>query len=190
MEATIKFTKETKDKMAKGLTIRERGKLRFGKIKELDENGKLAFVKNRKELAAAAGYTPQQRSVGYAWVENLIHRGHITEEPVGYGKNGKLEYIYHVKSSPLYDENIIAARARAGKKGKKAKNVVATANTLGDMMNAHVVEKVTTEQNDTVSLGEPKMAIKYGNVELRLYDKVDAEYLVKVIKLLNGEEDK
>lgn len=99
------FTKETKEKMNKELTRRERGKLRYNKLKELADNGKLSLAKNRTEVANLVGMPNDGATkTGYKWVSGLIRNGYIKETIIGIGRNGKMEFEYSLTSKkPNYD---------------------------------------------------------------------------------------
>ena len=101
MEARVSFTKETREQLEKGLTRRQAGKLRFNRLKELDDEGKLSAAKNRWDIASMVGLGGVK--AGYGWVSNLIGRGHITETLLGTAPNGKLEYEYHIVREPSYN---------------------------------------------------------------------------------------
>lgn len=90
------FTKETKDKMNNSLSKREKGRLRWAKLIELDNDGRLAVAKNRYEVANMVGVINKQ--VGYSWVSNLIRRKKITETLTGVNQYGQAEYEYHLGS--------------------------------------------------------------------------------------------
>lgn len=109
------FSKETKEKMSKGLNKRQLGKLRYEKLRELAESGKLSSAKNRIDVMRAVGFTDEQYKTGYSWVTNMINRKALTERVVGFGKNNKAEYEYTLGSRvPDYD-NIKAQKVRWGK---------------------------------------------------------------------------
>ena len=92
----LTFTKETKDKMEKGLNKRERGRLRFEKLKEAEANGKLQKAKTRMEVAQLAGFSEKQYKTGYSWVMNMLTRKHLIEHISGRFPNGRAEYEYHI----------------------------------------------------------------------------------------------
>lgn len=48
----IIFKKETQEAMEEGLSVRQRGKLLFSRLQELDNNGTLSKAKNRAEQVA------------------------------------------------------------------------------------------------------------------------------------------
>ena len=107
MEARVSFTKETREQLEKGLTRRQAGKLRFKRLKEHDDEGRLSAAKNRWDLASMVGLGGVK--AGYAWVSNLINRGHITETLLGTAPNGKLEYEYHIVREPSYNTHKVAS---------------------------------------------------------------------------------
>lgn len=111
----LTFTKEIKEKMSKGLNRRQLGKLRYEKLKELAESGKLSSAKNRIDVMKAVGFTDEQYKTGYSWVANMIHRKALTERISGFGKNGKAEYEYTLGSEVPDYGNTKAQKARWGK---------------------------------------------------------------------------
>lgn len=99
----ITFTKETKEKMRKRLSNREKGKLRYDRIKELEDQGLLVKASNRKDIARMGGYTSQQNKQGASWVSNLIKSGYLTETLLGRSSNGKKLFEYHMTDkTPSY----------------------------------------------------------------------------------------
>lgn len=89
------LTKETKEKMNRPLNNRDKGRLRKEKLEELAKSGKLAFIKNRADLAEAVGFTYEQRhKAGYQWVNYNLLKGALKEKLTGYTDNGLAEYEY------------------------------------------------------------------------------------------------
>lgn len=111
------FTKETKDKMEQGLNKLQRGKLRWEKLKEAEDNGKLLMAKNRYEVANMAGFTTTEKKKGYNWVSNMIRRGQLQEHIYSIGGNGKMEYEYKLGERPDYERKN-AQEARWGTQPK------------------------------------------------------------------------
>lgn len=98
------FSQETRDKIKKGLSNREKGRIRFEKLKELDETGVLAEANTRPDVATLIGYTKEQWKQGYSWVTNMIARGYLSETIVGFSPSGRGEYEYHMTGlEPDYD---------------------------------------------------------------------------------------
>lgn len=89
----VTITEETKEKT--NLPAAKKGELRFNKLKELDKDGKLAFIKTRRELALACGYPEEQINNGIAWVFRLINCGYLSEVTTGY-VNGQYEKEFHL----------------------------------------------------------------------------------------------
>lgn len=92
----LTFKEDTIKKMDSGLTRKEKGKILEKRLKELDETGRLAFVKNRLQLATAVGYTDEEAPKrGAAWVSAIVKRGLVSETLRGFDRNNKPEYEYH-----------------------------------------------------------------------------------------------
>ncbi len=116
------FTKETKDKMNKSLNKREKGRLRSAKLKELDNDGRLAVAKNRYEVASMVGVSNKQ--VGYNWVSTLIKRKKITEILTGVNQYGQAEYEYHLGSGEtVVDKPVVQEKTDKVKQNVNKKNV-------------------------------------------------------------------
>lgn len=96
------LTKETKERMNKPLSNKQKGALRSQKLKELAESGKLAMIKTRGDLAEAVGYPYAQRNTsGYQWIHYKIERGELLERITGYTDDGHAEYEYqYVEAKP------------------------------------------------------------------------------------------
>lgn len=132
------FSRETKEKMNKGLDALELGKLRFNKLKELEENGRLGQARNRYELARLLGFTEQQKKKGYQWVSNNVRRQHIIERVTGINKKGKMEFEYSVGTEPDFDrKHANKARWEKSEKNKATKNIKKSAepSSLNNLTN-------------------------------------------------------
>lgn len=112
----IIFKKEIQEAMEKGLSVRQRGKLLFSRLQELDNNGMLSKAKNRADVATMVGYTTEQAKAGYGWVSNLIHRGNLNEIVQEWTPSGKMVAEYHVAKSPDYDYQETKRRRDSKKK--------------------------------------------------------------------------
>ena len=86
----VTITNETMDKK---ITNKQKGKLRMDRLREAAKSGKLAFAKNRNDVAEMVGYLPGQNG-GYQWVLYNIQKGVLKEEIVKYNNYGRAEYIY------------------------------------------------------------------------------------------------
>ena len=118
------FSKETKNKIEKDLNASQRGQLRWERVKESDKHGSLAMAKNRNEVANLAGFTKENKDRGYQWVSNMVAREHLQEIVQGIGKNGRIEYEYHVLSDPDYSRKKARDARLANQNKKKAENVI------------------------------------------------------------------
>ena len=103
--------------MEQGLNKLQRGKLRWEKLKEAEDNGKLLMAKNRYEVANMAGFTTTEKKKGYNWVSNMIRRGQLQEHIYSIGGNGKMEYEYKLGERPDYERKN-AQEARWGTQPK------------------------------------------------------------------------
>ena len=112
----LTFKKETKEAMRKDLSVRERGKLLFARLQELDDNGTLSKAKSRADVATMVGYTAERTKAGYSWVSNLISRGNLRETILEWSPSGKMIAEYHVIKSPDYDYQETKRRKDSKKK--------------------------------------------------------------------------
>lgn len=108
--------------MKKDLSVRERGKLLFSRLQELDNNGLLSKAKNRADVATMVGYTTEQAKAGYSWVSNLIHRGNLNEIVQEWTPSGEMVAEYHIGKTPDYDYQ--ETKRRKDSKKKRAEQVV------------------------------------------------------------------
>lgn len=99
----LSFTKRTQEAMNRDMSVREKGKVLFARLKELDNDGTLSKAKSRADVARLVGYSEERAKAGYSWVGNLIRRGNLSETILNFTPSGKMEAEYHVVSSPDYD---------------------------------------------------------------------------------------
>ena len=129
------FTKETKEKMNKELTRKEKGKLRYNKLEELADNGKLALAKNRTEVANLVGMPDNgPTKTGYKWVSGLVRNGYIKETVTGIGRNGKMEFEYSLTSKKPNYELPKPKRKSTNTVNKKAKTSKLSLRERGKIM--------------------------------------------------------
>ena len=101
MEASrITFTEETRKKIMRKLSTRERGKILYGRLVELEKDGTLSKAKNRSELIKLVGYPEERKSSGSSWLGGLINRGHLDEVIDGTDKNGDIKFRYYLTNNP------------------------------------------------------------------------------------------
>ena len=95
----LSFTKKTQDKMNKNMSVREKGKILFARLQELEEDGTLSKAKTRADVARLVGYPEERAKAGYAWISNLIRRGHVRETILEWTPSGKMVAEYHTTGS-------------------------------------------------------------------------------------------
>ena len=148
----LTFTDETKKRMTKGLTKREKGRLRFERLKEAAEDGRLQRAKTRAEVAHLAGFTRGQYKTGYSWVMNMLTRKHLFERISGMAPNGRAEYEYTLGPDPIY--------------GIKTDAVVQHINQKKNETAGKCYEVSTGEAK--VLATSNKVTIKYGELTIEL----------------------
>ena len=188
------FSKETRKKMNEELSRAQRGKLRWNRIKDADDNGILSHAKNRYEVANIAGYSSAERSKGYQWVSNLVRRGHLQEIMHGLN-NGKFEYEYHVAGEP--DFSLKNARKAAKQKlekrsriktNKKTKHNNKSANkNIQDKAVAHKETKKIEIEENNMENNSIKIKMSDGRINIEV-EVNDCDKAIKLIAtILKGE---
>lgn len=116
----LSFTKKTQDKMKKSMSVREKGKVLFARLQELEADGTLSKAKTRADVARLVGYTEERAKAGYSWVSNLISRGHIRETILEWTPSGKMVAEYHtIGSMPDYGYEEVNRRRAKKKVGQE-----------------------------------------------------------------------
>lgn len=101
MNARVVFSKKTQEKINKGLTPKERGRLRWEKLEKANEDGRLSLCKNRRDVAELGGYTKEQTTKGYSWVHRLVSNGYLQEVHVS-GAGRYAEFTYFINNKPNF----------------------------------------------------------------------------------------
>lgn len=174
----IIFTKETQDKMNRGLNKKQLGALKWERLTKLYESGELQKMRNRSEVAKAIGYTDAQKELGYGWVANMVNRHYLDEVHVGFDKNNKPEYQYFLtKNKPNYGPH--------RKKSNKSSGKIPAANTPKPMdkpAEQIILSRASVETTCT------KVTITRGDVVITM-DNVDPETLIKIVMgVVRGEQ--
>ena len=116
----LSFTRKTQEAMKKDLSVRQRGRLLFAKLQELDNDGTLSKATSRADVATLVGYTEEQAKAGYSWVSNLIRRGHLSEVIQEWTPSGKMIAEYHTTGSkPSYGYEEAKRRREKKKAGQE-----------------------------------------------------------------------
>ena len=96
MEARVIFSKETKEKMEKGLTRKERNELRLKRLKELDASGELIKATSRLEVSRLMGFNERKYGAGYSWISKLVRDGYLKETLLLTSQSGRPEFEYRI----------------------------------------------------------------------------------------------
>lgn len=116
----LSFIKKTQEAMNKDMSVREKGKILFARLQELEENGALSKAQNRADVARLAGYPEERAKAGYAWVSNLVRRGHLTEIIREWTPSGRMIAEYHLTgSAPDYGYEEAKRRKAKNKVGQE-----------------------------------------------------------------------
>lgn len=84
-------------------SVRELGKIKFDRLKELSETGELLKATCRADVATLVGYNEDEPKKGYSWVSNMINRGHLEERTLDITPSGKILYEYSLTGTrPQY----------------------------------------------------------------------------------------
>lgn len=176
MEASkIILTKETKEKMSKGLTKNEKGRLRDKRLHELAESGKLQFIKSRRELAEAIGFPhTQSQNAGYQWVLYNIRKGKLIENIAGYTDYGTAEYEYRLpdekRPEPVAPPEVIPEPTEAEKRIAEVR-----AEAIHKAMSEEYDRQMEAEQTTT------SLTIYHGDTTIVL-ENVNIEMVVAIMK--------
>lgn len=167
MEASkITFTEETKKAMEKKLTNRERGKILYSRLLDIDSNGKLSQAKNRKDIC---------RTIGCAasWLDGMIRRGFMTETLGGFENGKAVNYYALTGKRPDYDYNRPFAKQKAKlMEAQKAQPIFEAKAIEGPV----VITRVNSDKTVAVTIMIGSVSIKAENVEV--------DYLASLIKTL------
>lgn len=175
MDARVIFSKEFLDK-TKGneLTLRQKGKIWFDRLTELEKNGDIQKYTNRVELGRAVGIDDDTRA--YRWVANLVNRKHVSETLVS-TESGKKKYEYHIAHK----------RYAYGKRNRGKKNVVEERTEQLQRIHDEAVKWGLVKQSKESANTSCQITIRYGKVEFIVGDGVCLEYIAGLAKELNKE---
>lgn len=116
----LSFTKKTKEAMHRGMSVREKGRVLFSRLEELDKDGTLSKATSRADVARLVGYSEERAKAGYSWVSNLIRRGHLTETIREWTPSGKMVAEYHLANTrPDYGYEEVNRRRAKKKVGQE-----------------------------------------------------------------------
>lgn len=127
------FTKETKEKIDKGISAQAKGKLRWEKLKEAENNGTLQQARSRIDVGKIVGLDNDKTA--YSWVSGLIHKKAIVETLDSF-ENNKAVYTYHLGKPLSY------VGGRKKRKEVQIKKIQAEAKRQGLVKNTQSVREL------------------------------------------------
>lgn len=161
----LSFTKKTQDKMNKSMSVREKGKVLFARLQELEADGTLSKAKTRADVARLVGYPEERAKAGYAWISNLIRRGHVSETILEWTPSGKMVAEYHTTGSmPDYGYEEVNRRRAKKKVGQELRR-------WQDKVEAGYIPQVYDEKqvaSDTKITTPIKMEITKGDMTIKV----------------------
>lgn len=159
----VTISKDTKKKNE--ISVREKGKILFARLQELDADGTLSKAKTRADVARLVGYSEERAKAGYAWVSNLIRRGHVSETIQEWTPSGKMIAEYHTTgSAPDYGYEEV--NRRKAKKEKIASEWTTQQNKEASEQTKRWTKPPIIEQ---VTISEPiKIEITRGNMSIKV----------------------
>ena len=185
----LTFRKETKDKMKKEMTVREKGKVLFARLQELEADGTLSKAKTRADVARLVGYSEERAKAGYAWVSNLIRRGHLSETLQEWTPSGKMIAEYHVPGSmPDYGYEEVSRRKAKKKVGQELRR-------WQDKVEAGYIPQVPEPQvydekqvaSDTKIVAPIKIEITRGDMTIKVEMDSHEEASKLITTIMKGE---
>lgn len=174
----LTITKETQEQQAKSMSVRQKGKIMFARLKELEADGTLSKAKTRADVAKLVGYPEERAKAGYSWVSNLIVRGHLSETIREWTPSGKMIAEYHTtETMPDYGYEEVKRRKNKKKRGQQ----IAKAETLEKLQEIQSEAPVLTESSPI------KIEITRGDTTIKV--EIDSyEQVSKLITtILKGE---
>ena len=160
----LSFTKKTQDKMKKSMSVREKGKVLFARLQELEADGTLSKAKTRADVARLVGYPEERAKAGYAWISNLIRRGHVSETIHEWTPSGRMVAEYHTTGS-MPDYGYEEVGRRKAMKEKVASEWTAWQNKEASKQTKQwieppIVERATTNTPIKIEITRGDMTIK------------------------------
>lgn len=170
----LTFTKETKEKMEKGVSHFRKGELRWQKLQELEDTGKLGKARNRQDITNMMGLGTGY-GAPYTWLSNMISRGSIKEILLGFDKNSKPEYEYHLTNTnrPNY--------TNIGKANIPTPNKIPATPAPEPITNGVTGKVYAVPTNDGT-----KMVIKYKDLTIEI-ENVDVGIVNGIIETLTNK---
>ena len=180
----LSFTEKTQDKMKKDMSVREKGKVLFARLQELEADGTLSKAKTRADVARLVGYTEERAKAGYSWVSNLISRGHIRETILEWTPSGKMVAEYHTTGSmPDYGYEEVNRRRAKKKVGQELRR-------WQDKVEAGYIPQVYDEKqvaSDTKIATPIKIEITRGDMTIKVEMDSHEQASKLITTIMKGE---
>lgn len=153
------------------IALRMQGKIRWDEFLKKVAKGELDKCTSRKKLAELGGYIGEKdRRKGYSWATNMITRGHIVEERVGFDAKGGAICKYSIGTQPHFELGCFH-RSRV-KKEKPVEEVIAQI--------APIESIITEAPSEPVVLSKPSVVITYGELRVE-FNESNADLMKEVI---------
>lgn len=180
----LSFTEKTQDRMKNNMSAREKGKVLFARLQELEEDGTLSKAKSRADVARLVGYTEERAKAGYSWVSNLISRGHIRETILEWTPSGKMVAEYHTTGSmPDYGYEEVNRRRAKKKVGQELRR-------WQDKVKAGYIPQVYDEKqvaSDTKIATPIKIEITRGDMTIKVEMDSHEQASKLITTIMKGE---
>lgn len=177
------------DLTKKDQNVRELGRIKFDRLKELGETGELLKATCRIDVAALVGYNEDESKKGYSWVSNMIARGHLNERVLGITPSGKALYEYSLTGTqPLYGYE----ERRNKKTEKKARQEL---RRWQDKVEAGYIPQSPEPQvydekqiaSDTKNIMPIKIEITRGDISIKVETDGYEQAIKLITTILKGE---
>ena len=160
LASNVIISEETRKKNQ--LDKRQQGKLRYQRLRELEQSGALSTASTRSELAVMLGY-PKGDKTGISWVNNMVNRGYIKEYITG-AERGKAMKEFHLTSkTPDYDFSQAKAKHKAMRENK--------------------VEEINRVELEQEPNRPTRVVVEYCGMTITI-DNAGAEYVSEIIKTI------
>lgn len=177
----LTITKETQEQQVKSMSVRQKGRIMFARLKEIEADGTLSKAKTRADVARLVGYPEERAKAGYSWVSNLIARGHLSETIREWTPSGKMIAEYHTTGTiPAYGYEEVERRKNKKKRGQQIAKAETPSVYSDSQIEPQIIERATIGKPIKIEITRGDTTIK---VEMDGYEQ--ASKLITTI--LKGE---
>lgn len=165
----LTITKETQEQQAKSMSVRQKGRIMFARLKELEADGTLMKAKTRADVARLVGYPEERTKAGYSWVSNLIVRGHLSETIREWTPSGKMMAEYHTTDTmPDYGYEEVNRRKNKKKRGQQITKAEIPSVYSDNQIEPQIIERATINKPIKIEITRGDTTIK---VEIDGYEQ-------------------